>query len=753
MLKKILNIKNVGLFNNASWTSHTFEQTTLIYAENGRGKSTLASVLSSCAKGDAESINIRRSLGSTDALTIALLFDENKRIAFSENTWSDVYSDILVFDANFIDRNVYSGTTIDTRHRQELLEFALGEYAVQLKQKMDDETRKASEKGREITEFEKSLKILARKMSLDEFNNLKSELDVDLNTNLCQIRLNNATNNSALQRKEIPEIIKLKEFNIEQFFMILAKTLDCLENNAEKSVQKHCNNYPEVEFENWLSQGQLFKNDLDCPYCGQNITGNSLIKSYRDYFNKSYKELQSEALDLSQVVEMKFSKNIVDNLISIIGKNNLIIDGWNDHISLQKNDLNCDKLQKIFNQFYGLLSKLSISKQQNLLEHVGSQQDKEQSETLWGDLFLMVDNYNKSIKSLIADIQTFKNTLNCEDVSRIKKELEIFQITKIRYETDTRDLIQQWIEAKKSKELHEQNKSSFRTQLDSCMTQTLQQYQTKINELVRKLGGSFEIDALVSDYRGAGTPRSNYGLKVYGQEVSLSANNAPSFSTALSEGDKRTLAFAFFIARIESDPNLENKIIVFDDPVCSLDSNRRNQTKSILRTIKKISKQLIVLAHDKYFLRDLRDDIKDAKVLKIKRVENNYSNFDTCDIDYECASSYYRNHKILQDFVNAANTSDLDKVVKAIRPLLEGYLYRRFPLHIQRNQMFGNAIGAVREAQLPNPLAHLHSLVEELNEINNYAGQFHHDTSSDISQAELHTYAERTLTVIHKGNA
>ena len=49
MLKKIINIKNTGLFKDASCTSPAFDQATLIYAENGRGKSTLASILRSCA--------------------------------------------------------------------------------------------------------------------------------------------------------------------------------------------------------------------------------------------------------------------------------------------------------------------------------------------------------------------------------------------------------------------------------------------------------------------------------------------------------------------------------------------------------------------------------------------------------------------------------------------------------------------------------------------------------------------------------
>ncbi|NJL55845.1 AAA family ATPase [bacterium] len=67
MLKKILHIKNLGLFNNATCTSTPFAKATLIYAENGRGKSTLASILRSCSTGDIASVSLRQSLDSNNA--------------------------------------------------------------------------------------------------------------------------------------------------------------------------------------------------------------------------------------------------------------------------------------------------------------------------------------------------------------------------------------------------------------------------------------------------------------------------------------------------------------------------------------------------------------------------------------------------------------------------------------------------------------------------------------------------------------
>ena len=95
-------------------------------------------------------------------------------------------------------------------------------------------------------------------------------------------------------------------------------------------------------------------------------------------------------------------------------------------------------------------------------------------------------------------------------------------------------------------------------------------------------------------------------------------------------------------------------------------------------------------------------------------------------------------------------------VAKAIRPMLEGYLHRRFPGLLAKDLMFGQVVVHIRDAIVPSPLAYAKNLVDELNEINDYAGQFHHDTNPDpdavvVTAAELKTFVNRALAVVHKG--
>jgi hypothetical protein len=114
-----------------------------------------------------------------------------------------------------------------------------------------------------------------------------------------------------------------------------------------------------------------------------------------------------------------------------------------------------------------------------------------------------------------------------------------------------------------------------------------------------------------------------------------------------------------------------------------------------------------------------------------------------------------RHHKLVADYVDGNSSINPRDVAKAIRPLLEGYYHRRFPRRIPRKQMFGQIISLATAAQTGNPLVYLKPLLKEMGEVNEYAGQFHHDTNSGNetntdADAELLCFAKRALTLIYQ---
>jgi wobble nucleotide-excising tRNase len=232
-----------------------------------------------------------------------------------------------------------------------------------------------------------------------------------------------------------------------------------------------------------------------------------------------------------------------------------------------------------------------------------------------------------------------------------------------------------------------------------------------------------------------------------------------SFATTLSEADKRTLAFAFFLARLKTDPNLGGSVVVLDDPVSSLDRNRRFQSIRQIAGLATMCEQLIVLSHDAYFVRELRDYLAiieptpvELRPIRIGRVQSGYSAFVACDLDDICSSDYYRHHRLVADYVDGKPTSNTREVAKAIRPLMEGYYHRRFPGRLPKKTMFGNVIELADAAQAPDPLAFLKPILAELREVNEYAKQFHHNggDSVPISDPELLQCSKKALDLIYR---
>jgi hypothetical protein len=69
--------------------------------------------------------------------------------------------------------------------------------------------------------------------------------------------------------------------------------------------------------------------------------------------------------------------------------------------------------------------------------------------------------------------------------------------------------------------------------------------------------------------------------------------------------------------------------------------------------------------------------------------------------------------------------------------------------------MFGQIAVMIRDSLPSSPLAHAKNLVPALNEINEYASQFHHDDSRAakivIVSSELKTFVDKALGLVHRG--
>ena len=173
--------------------------------------------------------------------------------------------------------------------------------------------------------------------------------------------------------------------------------------------------------------------------------------------------------------------------------------------------------------------------------------------------------------------------------------------------------------------------------------------------------------------------------------------------------------------------------------------------------------QMLVLSHDAYFVREQRDMLAKnlpaivPHIAGISRVTGDYSAFAACHLDDLCASDYYRHHRQLTEFVAGVYQGNIRDVAKAVRLFLEGFYHRRFPGLLPKRCTFGGAILAITQAPAGTPISHLQPRVEEMAQLNNYAGRFHHDTNpgnadtAPVTDGELNPYVQRALALVYQG--
>lgn len=191
-----------------------------------------------------------------------------------------------------------------------------------------------------------------------------------------------------------------------------------------------------------------------------------------------------------------------------------------------------------------------------------------------------------------------------------------------------------------------------------------------------------------------GASRISYGITFLDQELSILSHNEIIFDRVLSSGDKSALALAFFLSKFK-DENFEPSIIFFDDPMSSLDEQRRKATIQEIQYLVQREFQAFILSHDPFFLSDINKLSAISKFAKCYEVETELKDTNPLDpnsnkvcnsklilrqnFDSYVLHSYYQEYYKLWDFVHAGKEEDKVEIARSLRPILEAYLRFIFP--------------------------------------------------------------------------
>ena len=762
MIEKFISIKNIGRFRDCSPRGDVaFRRLTLLFAENGRGKTTLCAIFRSLMTGRHEFISERKTLGANGPASVQIRLVGNT-VSFSNGAWNTTYSDIAIFDSVFIHDNVYAGDYVDHDHKKNLYRVIVGTQGVQLAKQIEDLDGKIRKANTEINTKKNAVsRTVPYGVKIDAYLAWQPVADVDNKIQQKSAEISSrqrALDKAAeIQSKNLLAKITLPAFPSD-FLTILAKQLTDITADAETRVQQQITNHQMgVSGETWLSQGLGYIANDQCPFCGQDISVNDLIAAYRSHFNATYKALKKEVAQLSQQVTDAIGDLSLNAVQQDISGNLALAEFWKQFTELDLPDLQIDETRKKYATLHKLASALAQKKQQTPTEAVSPNDEFRSALESVNALQKLVDTYNSAVDACNARISELKASVqDGGSINTLKTELSELEAKKKRFDQDVLQSCKAYQDSLAVKIVLEQQKEAVKEQLDRYCESILQTYEQAINTYLDQFNAGFRIANSRHLYTG-GTPSSHYQIEINNTAIDLGDSRThsglPCFKTALSSGDRSALALAFFLAALMQDPQVANKIVVLDDPFTSLDRFRRTCTQQLIRKVASIARQVVVLSHDPNFLKLIWDGYPpaDVKVLQLCRNGDN-TMIGECDIEAETQSTYIKNYSTLLNFYRDRAGTPMD-VARSIRPFLEGMLRAHFPGHFQPNEWLGAFIDKIKSAGNTDGLQHAQADISEIEAINDYARKYHHDQnpnadSEPLSPDELHGFVKRTLRLV-----
>jgi wobble nucleotide-excising tRNase len=231
------------------------------------------------------------------------------------------------------------------------------------------------------------------------------------------------------------------------------------------------------------------------------------------------------------------------------------------------------------------------------------------------------------------------------------------------------------------------------------------------------------------------------------------AVNSPSFKNTLSSGDRATLALAFFLAALEREADLADRIVVFDDPFSSQDAFRRRQTiYEIMRTANDCN-QVIVLSHDAQFLQQLWEKFPSNERTSVQILYHPTTGSKLCafDLDDACRG---RAAVELDDLLafRATGAGNPREIIKKLRVVLETHFRFTYRGAFLADDNLGEILRKIRLGGHTHPA---HDFYETLERINHYTADYHHGedprgaAEPPLDQTELLGFVNMTLKVVN----
>ena len=664
MITKIEYIKKHGLFENFRWNNDIkeFSNYNLIYGWNYSGKTTLSRIF--------RCIELEQMHHDFPNCIFELSYNNSK---ISKSNLNNHPFHFRVFNTDYIKEN------LKWEEQEANPIFILGKKDIELQEKLkniyddietikDDIQKKTSDKNDLQSSIESLLTAKARELDRIKPPYDKRKFKQILQTvknDIQKYKLDKAVVQKLIdtikssKKEQIGKIEIDYEINEKEYLEILdksvvAKTIERLKTNPDLNT--------------WVNTGLKFHKDKKkCEFCGQDLP-EGLIKSYEEHFSKDYEILLNE---LKQIIQRTKTKSIE---LTLPDKNSFYPQFMGDFQNIKST---LEQEIKTYNKGIKNIIVLLERKQSNPFNFLSSEFKAPETS--------MLNKTLQSLNELIQQHNEYDKNLGSEKESAFE-ELE----KHYAYEFD-----------------HDNNyyqELSTTENLESEIKNLEQQKDAKIKTAA-------ELEAKLSDISKAADTINEYLESIFGgSHLQVKPTNDDKFELIrnnekaknLSEGEKTSIAFAYFLTRLkDKETDLSKSIVFIDDPISSLDSNHLYNTYATIRSEVEKCKQLFVSTHNLEFFNLLKDWMKKIRGNKekcryylIERINKNDSEIASLKNLPKFLLKYKSEYYFLFDKINTFSQSpstdfeDLYQIPNVIRRFLEAFVGFKYGVGLKKGLEF-----------------------------------------------------------------
>ncbi len=693
MIKKINKIKNLGLvFSDYSWDSRLsdFKQYNLIYGWTASGKTTLSKLFDALESG-----------GLRNVTDLEYKVEDEKRNKFKQDEPFNMK--VRVFNQDYVENNLKVRES-----KAKAITLILGDANKKIVEQIESDNEKLKEKGDErekisewfeqnkknknkiFTGIAKTIYVVIIGGAIRNYRKDDAELDFatltkkkilsddDLNKFSVIVKQSSQSPIDIIKKIEVESEHEKKKELSQIVKSLVDEARNLLLETVESQIINRIKNNQDIS--DWIETGLIIHNDhksTNCEFCGQVLQKDRLSKLSK-HFSEADKKLKQNVSDLL----IKFSQ--IYNLIDVTKypdkarfydesqkdyedcceeydreKSNLLksIENIEDSVKKKKlkttevvvlsEDINTSKFTNSFKTISSFIDR--HNKKTSDFENEKNNATNKLKNHYLSTIFDEVKNLEKEIKSCEETL----GKLNDGDAS-MPDDLGIGGLKKRISENQAKI-------SSTHKACDEINKG-----LITFLGRDELVFEPHKTRILDEKGRKQEVD-------------DGYVIKRNGEL----ANN-------LSEGEKTAIAFVYFTIHLK-DPSfdLENGIVVIDDPVSSLDSNSLFQAFAFLKNAVRKANQIFILTHNFDFLKLLLNWIKNidhGRHNSYYMIKNRYVNNIRCayldKMDKELCeyeSEYHYLFKLLKQFKSNETIAQAYPIPNIARKVLDTFLLFRVP--------------------------------------------------------------------------